>query len=201
MVHNETRGENAMSAQKSALEEGASFLGATLAPHGFRWVFRGSGGWFAWGGFVREDRTLELHFRLSLGIVAYHIGNLGASHETYMQALGVWGECRYPGHSTDPGSAFERLAHDLAYAQDFLSGTGDVLRLAATTEQAGDTKRHRQLMVVAVGDAYKRAHMRDSFKAGRFADTVRLASELEFPDMMTESERTMLRIATQRAKG
>lgn len=28
---------------------------------------------------------LELHFRSSLGLASYHVGNLGASHEFYMQ--------------------------------------------------------------------------------------------------------------------
>jgi len=44
----------------------------------------GSGGTFAGGEFRREDRRLELHFRYSLGLVTYHVGNPALSHEDYM---------------------------------------------------------------------------------------------------------------------
>lgn len=103
--------------------------------HGFRFQFReegrGAGGNFASGEFVCEDRRLELHFRGSLGLVRYHVGDQSASHESYMRELGVWDQRHYPGFSEDPAAAFHDLAHDLGLAHDFLSGPATVLRTAA----------------------------------------------------------------------
>ena len=75
---------------------GVELLDELLAPHGFRFEFRGadrgSGGEFAWGEYVRGERRLELHFRYSLGLVAYRVGGLWIAHEPYLRALGVPGE-------------------------------------------------------------------------------------------------------------
>jgi hypothetical protein len=83
---------------------------------------------------VRGNRRLELHFRYSLGMVRFHIADQNASHEAYMRELGAWEGCRYPGFSDDPMDAFRNLAHDIAVAEDFLSGTGEVLRIASEKE-------------------------------------------------------------------
>ena len=105
---------------KEALLDGAKILDPVLLPKGFQFQFRkegkGSGGNFAWGEFVRKDRRLELHFRQSLGLVRYHVGDQSASHESYMQELGAWDQCRYPGFSEVPAAAFHDLAHDLGVA-------------------------------------------------------------------------------------
>ena len=123
---------------KDVLIEGSKVIQQFLEPHGFRFQLRGegagSGGTFAWGEFIREERRLELHFRYSLGMVKYQVGDQGASHEAYMRELGVWQECRYPGFSQDPIAAFHDLAHDLAFADDFLSGSGEILQRTAERE-------------------------------------------------------------------
>ncbi len=74
--------------------------------------------------YVRGDRRLELHFRHSLGLVAYHVGEEALTHEDYMRAvLGPRRENKYPGFSSDPLDAFRDLAHDLEHhALGFLSG-------------------------------------------------------------------------------
>ena len=120
---------------EKALLAGVDILSATLGPHGFefelRGVGKGSGGHFAWGEFVRDDRRLELHYRESLGLVTYHASGRAATHEAYMRELGVWGRNRYPGYSSDHLQAFRDLAHDLAFAEDFLSGDADCLLSAS----------------------------------------------------------------------
>jgi len=195
------RRDASVSAQKDALIAGASVLEAVLSGSGFQWEFRGegigSGGWFAWGDFICGDRTLELHFRSALGIVRYHAGDCGASHHIYMQELGVWDQCLYPGFSGDDASAFHRLAHDLGFADDFISGEAEVLRRAAGREGLDAAKHHQQLMVIYVGDAEKRAHMADSFRDGNFGDVVRLAAQLKYPEMMSESEQRLVSIANR----
>ena len=122
------------------LLDGAKILDRVLSPKGFQFQFKGhgpsSGGNFACGEFVRDNRWLEIHFRDSLGLVRYHIGDHSASHESYMRALGVRDQCKYPGFSDDPLDAFRDLAHDLVLAEDFLAGSATVLLGAATEEGA-----------------------------------------------------------------
>src|SRR3979490_2805493 len=81
-----------------------------------------SGGLFSTGGYVNGDRTLEIHFRHSLGLVTYHFGQRSVNHECYMRAvLGNAGGNRYPGFSDEPLSAFKNLAYDLQnFATAFL---------------------------------------------------------------------------------
>ena len=144
---------------RKLLLEGIRVLDPFFAPRGFHFQFRGegkgSGGEYAWGEYTRHDRRLELHFRFTLGLVGYHISDLGASHETYMRQLGVWEQCRFPGFSNDPLLAFANLTQDLLYAEDFLSGSGDVLRMAAANEKAVAKERSADLMATAVGDTQK----------------------------------------------
>lgn len=131
---------------KDVLIEGSKVIEQFLEPHGFRFQLReegsGSGGPFAWGEFVREDRRLELHFRYSLGMVKYQIGDQSASHEAYMRELRAWQDCRYPGFSQEPIVAFHDLAHDLQFASDFTEGTGEVL-IRASEREAAESKHPR----------------------------------------------------------
>ena len=100
-----------------------------MESHGFvsapATVGSGSGGSFASAEFRRGDRSLELHYRYSLGLVTYHVGHLTLSHEDYMlSVLGRrWGS-EYPGFSEDPLDGFRRLLSDLKHhCIDFLAGS------------------------------------------------------------------------------
>ena len=131
------------------LLDGVKILDRVLSPKGFQFQFKGhgpsSGGNFAWGEFVRDNRWLEIHFRHGLGLVRYHIGNHSASHESYMRALGVRDQCKYPGYSDDPLEAFRDLAHDLVFADDFFTGTAAILRRAAAEEASKEAIRDAKL--------------------------------------------------------
>jgi hypothetical protein len=184
------------------LIEGSRVVQQSLAPHGFQFQFCGegnaSGGEFAWGEFIRGDRKLELHFRFSMGLVRYHIADRSASHEAYMQGLGVREKCRYPGFSEDPSGAFHDLAHDLALAEDFLSGSGEVLRRAAEKEMFETANKDDDLMAVSVGDVRKLGELRDRFRERRYKEVNKLAEALQYPDRMDQSERRMVQIARER---
>jgi hypothetical protein len=134
---------------REILLDGAKILDLVLSPKGLQFQFKGcgpsSGGDFAWGEFVRDNRWLEIHFRNSLGLVRYHIGNNSASHESYMRALGVRDQCKYPGYSDDPLEAFRDLAHDLVFADDFFTGTAAILRRAAAEEASKEAIRDAKL--------------------------------------------------------
>jgi len=111
------------------LRKGRQLLDPIMEKHGFHWepgkAVKGSGGYADSGQYVKGNRRLELHFRYSLGLVSYHIGNNSLSHESYMQYSVGKGKAQYPGFSSDPLDSFRHLAHDLQkYGDDFLSGSG-----------------------------------------------------------------------------
>jgi hypothetical protein len=188
-----------VSQPKKALIQGADILAPVLVPNGFHFVFRGkgrsSGGEFAWGEFVRAERKLELHFRNSLGLVRYHTGHQSASHEAYMREVGVFEHCQYPGFPDEAITSFRALAHDLSFAEDFLSGSAAVLQRAAAKEASAEAKREIELMSRYVGDSRKLEQLEAQFKQGNYGNVLVLASDLKYPDQMSKSERRMVEIA------
>ena len=113
------------------LRKGTEILGPLLSTNGFTYceggVGRGSGGEYASGKYVKEERILEIHFRHSLGLVTYHIGSESMRHEVFMRALlGRPGGNHYPGFASDPMDGFRDLRYDLEnFGADFLKGTGE----------------------------------------------------------------------------
>jgi hypothetical protein len=108
---------------------GREHIDPIMFANGFRWEPLGSGqssgGVFDSGRYVKGDRSLELHFRFSLGLVAYSIASVALSHEDYMRHVAPRGAAQYPGFGDNPLNAFRHLSHDLAhYGQDFLNGPG-----------------------------------------------------------------------------
>jgi hypothetical protein len=100
------------------LRDGAAELAPALTLHGFQFVPTGSGvgsgGHYATGEFRRGDRRLELHFRYSLGLVAYHIGAESLSHAELVRAVvatqSIQHPAQYPGFSEDPSKGFGTFA-------------------------------------------------------------------------------------------
>jgi hypothetical protein len=129
------------------LREGCDILDAVLVPAGFHFEHRdagqSSGGQFAWGEYLRSERRLELHFRYSLGLVAYATGELRTSHESLARALlGRSGGNAYPGFSDDPLDGFRHLRQDLErFGTVFLRGGDDELR--ALLMKAINDEQHR----------------------------------------------------------
>ena len=114
------------------LAEGCKILDSILVPSGFRFISgqagKSSGGHFASGAYVRNERRLELHYRYSLGLVSYHFRELTASHESVIRALGVYGNHQYPGFSDAPLDAFVHLRNDLeTFFQIFIAGSDEAL--------------------------------------------------------------------------
>jgi hypothetical protein len=189
---------------KDSLLEGAKVLEAVLAPKDFQFQFRGegksSGGNYAWGEFVRGERRLELHVRFNLGLVRYHVGTESASHEYYMRELAVRERCHYPGFSEDPKDAFLGLAHDLAFADDFLTGTGALLREAARKESSDDAARNADLMADNVGDKRTIEHLRSCFREAKYKDVLAEFNGLKYPERLSEPDRKMVELARKRTR-
>ena len=112
-----------------------------------------------------------------------------------MRELGVRNQCHYPGFSDDPIAAFRDLAHDLGFADDFLSGSAAVLRTAAAREGADTSQQDKRAMAGYVGDTRDRQRLREQFREGNYAQVVALAEALKYPDQMTDSEHRMVKIA------
>jgi hypothetical protein len=115
----------------ASFHAGCKILDEVMNPHGFFLVEglsgQSSGGNFASGEYVRDDRRIEIHFRFSLGLVTYRLGSLLLAHESYMRALlGKNGGNKYPGFSDDPLDGFRHLSYDLShFCGDFLGGSGE----------------------------------------------------------------------------
>ncbi|HJX16012.1 MAG TPA: hypothetical protein VJ386_09780 [Candidatus Deferrimicrobiaceae bacterium] len=94
---------------------------------------RSSGGESASGEYRRGNRRLELHFRWSLGLVTYHVGDISLSHEEYIRAVHgvvkIQGKNAYPGFSQDPLDGFRHLREDLERFGDVVvKGSDDEFR-------------------------------------------------------------------------
>jgi hypothetical protein len=192
-----------------ALHAGVTILNPVLHPHGFNFELRGSGsssgGRFAWGEYVRNERRIELHFRYSLGLVTYHIGDLLFGHEVYLRALGVpAGTHQYPGFSSDPLDGFRHLAHDLErFCGEFVSGDASVF-LRASREAAEQSAKsapiyEKEYTAGAVGDKRKREEARALFREGDYSGVVALLRTLQYPELLRESERRAFQIAQRRS--
>ena len=108
---------------KEELINGVKELEPILKPYGFRFILEteglSSGGHSAGGAFVAGNKRLELHFRYSLGLVSYQIGEIKINHTDFIATQG--GKGSYPGFSTKPIDAFRHLADDLrTYGEPFL---------------------------------------------------------------------------------
>jgi len=189
---------------KRALLDGSKILEKVLAHENFHFKFQGecesSGGTYARGEFVRGERRLELHVRFNLGLVRYHIGTNSASHDYYMRELGVQERCHHPGFSEDHKEAFLGLAHDLAFADDFLTGSGDLLRQAAMRESSDNAERNADLLAGYVGDKRKVEQLRNCFHQGKYEDTLAKFNCLKYPERLSEPDRKMVELARKRTR-
>ncbi len=136
--------------------------------------------------------------RQSLGLVRYHLGPHSASHEYYMKELGEWRRCDYPGFADDPIDTFERLAHDLKFAGEFVSGDARLLLRASETETTALAEQYAQDFQSYVGDTRKLNRMRDAFRLGAYDQVAELAATIILPDKMTDTQRRMVEIAKAR---
>jgi hypothetical protein len=186
------------------LRQGSKILDPVLRPYGFQFTEGssgiGSGGSFACGDYVFENKRLELHFRYTLGFVTYHLNNYSVSHTAYMRALlGESGGNQYPGFSDDPMNGFRHLAHDLQnFAGDFLFGNGVILVKAAVREAAEIEAQEKDCIIGAVGDVRKREDARNLFFEKKYQEVIKKLEGLKYPEQMTESEKKMLEICKRK---
>ena len=193
---------------KDVLLKGCDILDAVLVPRGFNRTEinagKGSGGWFANCRYRLDDRSLELHFRYSLGLVAYHLSDLTVSHTAYMKhaTMGKGGN-RYPGYSDDPLNAFKGLAYDLEhFATDFLDGSCTLLVEAAEHE----AERMKKKQALSHRGAYQLdrtfKEVRRLLKEGDYEGVLNIYNELSGHklELLTPGEEKMIEIAKERSQ-
>ncbi len=139
-----------------------------------------------------------MHFRQSLGLVQYHLGNHSVRHEPYMRRLGVWSQCRYPGFSNEPLQVFEDLSHDLAFASDFTTGDGTALVAAAEAQEVEDDGRNEAILAGYQGQTRQLAEMRSLFKQAKYAEVMKVYQSLPSPHLLTDAELRLVHIAQRR---
>jgi hypothetical protein len=115
-----------------------------------------------------------------------------------MKELGVWPRCEYPGFPNDPIDPFVRLAHDVGFAGEFISGNARFLLRASERERAALAGRDEQDLQRFAGDVQTLQRMRDAFRSGGYGQVVQLAATLTLPEKMTATQRRMLEIARTR---
>ena len=192
---------------KSELEAGIVILDPALLPHGFIFHFqnsgRGSGGNFAWGKYVRGDRSLDLHHRWGLGIIQYNIADLSIDHSAYLNSLGVDNESDLLSTPLESGlDRYHALRSDIEnFCSDFV--TGPAIEWAAAAKLDGQLRsdRNKRLNAIYVRDDRKRQHARELFRNKRYADVVATLTGLNYPDLLDQSEQQMLEIARKRSTG
>ncbi len=187
------------------LRAGCKILDAVMMPHGFTFIeglsAKGSGGHFASGDYVRDERRLGLSFRFSLGLVFYRINTLWATHDFYMkELLNSKGGNKYPGFSEDPLDGFRHLAYDLEnFADDFLSGSGEVLVRAARKQAEVLKFQEKTELIWLSGDTRKREEAHRLFREEKFQQVVENLESLSYPELMKNSERKILEISKRKA--
>ncbi|WP_157068068.1 hypothetical protein [Desulfosarcina cetonica] len=122
-----------MSNKTDIIQKGADIMAPVFKKYGFVFSIEGegqsSGGEFAFGSWCKGNRRLEFHYRYTLGLVNYFLGEERIGHQWYLWAVtGKKHSGSYPGNSEDPVDSFSRLKNDIEkYCDIFLQGSDNEL--------------------------------------------------------------------------
>lgn len=191
------------------LLDGVKILSTYLEPLGFHFKLIGtgqsSGGHFAYGQFVCGDREIELHFRWSLGLVSYKAGNTVLGHEDYINLLDKHGQNKYPNFSDEPNDAFKCLKSDLEnLLKDFAENNavqfrqkGPVKAIEIEKQQVIKNNTDKK---IHSGDQRKIDQAKIEFKNGNYLEVDKLKRQIQYPDLLTETERKIFELNDNRKK-
>ena len=200
------RQQNILTPEQHLLD-GVKILSTYLEPLGFHFKLTGtgqsSGGHFAFGQFVSADRQIELHFRWSLGLVTYRVGNVVLGHEDYINLLDKHGQNKYPNFSDEPNDAFKCLKFDLEnLLQDFAENNaiqfrqnapGKVIEIAKyqAIKDNADKK-------IYSGDQRLIDQAKVEFKNGNYLQVDKLKRQIQHPDLLTIIEKKLFELNDKR---
>jgi hypothetical protein len=196
-------------APEEHLIKGSKILSTYLEPLGFKFLLvtkgQGSGGRFAHGQFVCEDRIIDLHFRYSLGLVSYQADNLILGHEDLIDLLDKKGQNQYPNFSDDPIDAFNCMKWDLKYLlPDFTENNAVIFRQRAPVKI-----KELEKIQIAKGNADKKIYSGDQkileeakaeFKKGNYLLVDKLKEQIKYPDLLTSTEKKLFELNEAKKK-
>ncbi|MEP7267594.1 MAG: hypothetical protein ABI844_08190 [Saprospiraceae bacterium] len=191
------------------LLDGIKILSPYFEPKGFHFKLagtgQGSGGHFAFGQFVCGDKEIELHFRWSLGLVSYTVGNVVLGHEGYINLLEKHGQNKYPNFSDEPNDAFKCLKFDLEnLLQDFAENNAILFRQKAL-ENLIEIEKHQAIKINAdkkiySGDQRIIDQAKVEFKNGNYLQVDNLKSQIKRLDLLTIMEKKIFDLNDDRKK-
>lgn len=191
------------------LLEGVKILSTYLDPLGFQFKLEGtgqsSGGHFAYGQFINGDRAIELHYRWSLGLVTYKVGNLILGHEDYINLLDKHRQNQYPNFSDEPIDAFRCLRFDLEnLLVDFTENNATLFKHKAP-EKIFEIERKLAIKnnadkKIYSGDQRIIDQVKVEFKNGNYLQVDNLKRQIQHPDLLTETEKKIFELNATRKK-
>lgn len=153
--------------------------------------------------FVRPPRSVQFTHLYSLGPVIYSIREFYVEHTFYAEALGVNALAQYPSFTDDSVSGYPALLHDLqtVLAPFFTVPKQDFIAIASRyIEQQRQKHAHDTLDLNyrSVQEPRLKAQARELFFKGRYQEVVRLESQIQFPELLSNSERQLFALARKR---
>jgi hypothetical protein len=191
------------------LSDGVKILSTYLEPLGFHFKLLGtgqsSGGHFVYGQFVCGDREIELHYRWSLVLVSYKVGNLALGHEDYINLLDKHGQNKYPNFSDNSQDAFTCLKFDLEnLMKDFAENNASLFRQKAQEkvfeiEKQQAIKNNAEKKIYS-GDQRIIDQAKVEFKNGNYLQVDKLKRQIQNPDLLTTAEKKIFELNDKRKK-
>ncbi|HRE56691.1 MAG TPA: hypothetical protein PLW09_02635 [Candidatus Kapabacteria bacterium] len=191
------------------LLDGVKILSTYLDPLGFHFKLEGtgqsSGGHFAYGQFVNGDRAIELHYRWSLGLVSYKVGNLALGHEEYINLLDKHGQNQYPNYSDEPNDAFRCLRFDLENLLVDFTENNAILYKQKAPDKIFEIERQQAIKnnankKIYSGDQRIIDQAKAEFKNGNYLQVDKLKRQIQHPDLLTETEKKIFELNDTRKK-
>ncbi len=197
------------------LLDGVKVLSPYLEPLGFKFQLvetgKGSGGHLAYGHFINsgglfsKPKRIELHFRWSLGLVEYFVGDLALSHQDYVDMLGKHGQNKYPNFSDNPQNAFHCLLWDLENLLNEFTEHDAVVFKQKAPDRIREIKKQQEISNQAdkkkySGDQRLIDQAKAEFRKGNYVQVDKLKQQLEYPELLTATERKLFQLNDERKK-
>ena len=188
---------------QQSLLEGVKILSTYLEPLGFQFKLNGtgnsSGGHFAHGNFYCGDREIMMHYRWSLGLVSYKVGNLVLGHEDYIDLIDKHGQNKYPNFSNESTDAFNCLRFDLEnLLNDFTENNAIQFREKAPEKimainKIQEIKKNVYKKNIS-GDRQIIEQAKAEFKNGNYNLVDDLKKKIQHLDLLTETEKKIFEL-------
>ena len=195
------------------LYDGVKTLSPYLEPLGFKFELKGtgkgSGGHFAYGHFIKKGglfgktKRIELHFRWSLGLVGYYLGNLALSHQDYIDLVSKQGQNKYPNFSGNPQDSFHCLLWDLQHLLNDFTENDAVIFKERAPKRIDEIKQQQEIINQAdkkkySGDQRLIDQAKKEFRKGNYMQVDKLRQQLQYPELLSATEKKLFELNNER---